>query len=84
MKATLVVNPAIDRVFAAFAQTLIDHGVASIGDFERRMRVVYPSAAAHARSLAAEPVLVWYVYRDGHWVNPRMFAEEPGGQHRDA
>jgi hypothetical protein len=76
MKPILVVNPANDRVFAAFAETLIDHGVLSITEFESRLLTVYPLAAAHARDLAAEPILIWYVYREGHWVNSRSPANE--------
>ena len=68
MKPTLVVNPAYDGVFAAYAQVLVDHGAASSDELERRVRTVYPRAVVHARELAAEPVLIWYVYRDGHWV----------------
>jgi hypothetical protein len=64
MEPILMVNPANDRVFAAFAETHIDHGVLSITEFERRLQTVYPRAAAHARDLAAEPILVWYVYRE--------------------
>ena len=84
MKPLLVVNPANDRVFALFAQTIIDHGVPSIGEFERRLQAVYPQAAAHARDLAAETILIWYVYCEGHWVNSRSFANEPGEQDNDA
>lgn len=57
MKPTLVVNPANDRVFAEFAQILVDHGVPSVGDFERRLQVVYPRAAVHPRELAAELIV---------------------------
>jgi hypothetical protein len=84
MKPILVVNPANDRVFAAFAETLIDHGVLSITEFERRLQTVYPRAAAHARDLAAEPILIWYVYREGHWVNARSLANELGVPEDDA
>ena len=84
MKPILVANPANDRVFAAFAETVIDHGVLSIDEFERRLQTVYPQAAAHARDLAAEPILIWYVYREGHWVNSRSFANELGAPQDDA
>jgi hypothetical protein len=75
MVPTLVVNPADDRVFAAFAQLVVDHGTSSITDFQRRLRSVYPSATVHARELAGEPLQVWYVYRDGHWVRPARLDE---------
>jgi len=84
MEPILMVNPANDRVFAAFADTLIDHGVLSITEFERRLQTAYPRAAAHARDLAAEPILVWYVYREGNWVNARSLANELGVPEDDA
>ena len=75
MVPTLVVNPANDGVFAAFAQLVVDHGASSITDFQRRLRTVYPSATVHARELAGESIQVWYVYRDGHWVRPERPAD---------
>jgi hypothetical protein len=79
MKPILVTNPARDHVFAAFARMLVDHGAASIEDLERRLRGVYPWAAVHARGLAAETVVIWYVYRDGHWVDAPTAADRTGG-----
>jgi len=73
---TLVANPANDRVFADFAQLLVDDGATSVRELERRLRVAYPNAVVHARELAAEPVLIWYVYREGHWV--RAMADTSG------
>jgi hypothetical protein len=70
MKPTLVVNPAGDDVFAAFAEVLV-HDAMSTAELERRLHAVYPRAAVHARELAGESIIVWYVYRDGHWVLPR-------------
>ncbi len=70
LKPTLVVNPTDDGLFAEFAQVLVDDGTVTIGEFERRLRAVYPRAAVHARLLAGEPALIWYVYREGRWVEP--------------
>jgi hypothetical protein len=53
MEPTLVLNPADDG-FTAYAQVLIDEGVASIEEFQRRLRSAYPKAVVHARELAAE------------------------------
>jgi hypothetical protein len=66
----LVTNPAEDDVFAAFARLLVDHGTSSIEELQRRLRVAYPKAVVHPRELVDEPFLIWYVYRDGHWVLP--------------
>jgi hypothetical protein len=79
MVPTLVANPADDQVFAAFAQLVVDHGTSSITDFQRRLRTVYPHATVHARELAGEALLVWYVYRDGHWVRPSRLDIEGTG-----
>jgi hypothetical protein len=78
MRPILVVNPADDAVFAAFAQVLLDHGATSVRELEHRLQAVYPAAAVHARELSAEPFVIWYVYRHGHWVASRPVADTPG------
>jgi hypothetical protein len=83
MKPILVVNPARDDIFGAFAQILLDHGAASIGDLELRLRTVYPRAAVHARELAGETFVIWYVYRDGKWVDAPAGADTTGGLDHD-
>jgi hypothetical protein len=84
MKPTLVVNPADDGVFAAFAHVLVHDGAASIGELERRLRATYPQAAVHARELAGEPIVIWYVYRDGHWIDSRPVTKRSGARANDA
>jgi len=71
MRPTLIVNPANDGVFGAFAEILVDHGVVSIAELERRLRSIYPRAVVHARDLSGESGRLWYVYRDGHWIASR-------------
>lgn len=78
-RPTLIVNPLDDVVFAQFAQLLVDHGVMSAADFELRLRTEYPQATVHARELASETWVVWYVYRDGHWVPTNRVAESGAG-----
>jgi hypothetical protein len=68
-KPTLVVNPVTDAKFAADAQLVIDEGITSIPDFVDRLREAYPRIAVNRREIFAEPVVIWYVYRDGQWVN---------------
>ena len=68
MHPILVMNPAEDDVFTAFADLLVDHGASSAEELEQRLRVAYPDAVVHTRELADEPFLIWYVYRDGHWI----------------
>ena len=89
-KPRLVTNPANDDVFAAYVETLVEHGAASTPDLERRLREVYPRATVHDRALAGERLVVWYVYREGHWVHSQTEqkgsegnAESPRGPARD-
>jgi len=37
-------------------------------ELELRLRRSYPDAVVRPRDLSNEPYVVWYVYRDGHWV----------------
>lgn len=80
-KPTLIVNPIGDQVFAEFAAALVEHGALSTTDLERRLRTVYPSATVHRRELVGEAVLIWYVYRDGRWVDPRAPSPADKGGH---
>lgn len=64
-RPTVIVNPASDEVFAEFTAMLVDHGVTSIWELERRLQAIYPEAAVHARQLDAAPWIVWYIQRDG-------------------
>ena len=79
MKPTVVVNPETDEVFAAFAEMLVEHGAGSAAELERRLRAEYSRATVHSRLLSGEPRTIWYVYRDGHWVNARRAAEQRVG-----
>jgi hypothetical protein len=72
MQPTLVINPADDEVFAGFAHLLVDHGAASTEELEQRLRTVYPETSVHRRELTGESTTIWYVYRDGHWLNSRF------------
>ena len=53
--------------FEDFAMANLDAGI-SIAAFQDALRTRYPRATVRRRELAAELHLVWYVYRDGHWV----------------
>ncbi|HEV8697043.1 MAG TPA: hypothetical protein VGQ89_05060 [Candidatus Limnocylindrales bacterium] len=84
VKPTLIVNPAADRVFAAFAAVLVEHGASSTGDLERRLHTIYPKATVHLRELTGERVVIWYVYRDGRWVDPRAVMTSAEGERQSA
>ncbi|HEY7826799.1 MAG TPA: hypothetical protein VIB99_01120 [Candidatus Limnocylindrales bacterium] len=70
-KPSLVVNPPDDLAFRADAERILDEGVESPVEFADRLRPQYPQIAVHPREIVAEPIVIWYVYRDGHWVNVR-------------
>jgi hypothetical protein len=71
LSPTLVISPSTDEIFAEYAKLAVERGATTIDDLERQLRTVYPRAAVHARELSGEPVVVWYVYRDGHWAGGR-------------
>ena len=79
----LVVNPADDSLFGVFAQVLVNHGASSTGELKRRLRPIYTRAVVHARELSSEPLVIWYVYREGRSVNSHREAHEPGAQRDD-
>jgi hypothetical protein len=67
----LVVNPATDRAFRDFAEDAVQRLERSApAELQRKLRARYPDAVARARDLHGESAVVWYVYRDGHWVMP--------------
>jgi hypothetical protein len=68
-KPTLILNPPGDNIFVSLCETLMDRGIGSINELEHGLRSEYSDAAVHARQLSGEPRRVWYVYRDGRWVN---------------
>jgi hypothetical protein len=64
----LFLNPADDPEFVAAVGRLMEAGIADAGDLQLRLRKSYARAVVRPRGLANEPFVVWYVYRDGHWV----------------
>jgi hypothetical protein len=64
----LFLNPIDDAAFVAEVGRAMGEGVAEAADLEVRLRRAYPNAIVRPRGLSNEPFVVWYVYRDGHWV----------------
>jgi hypothetical protein len=64
----LFLNPTDDAEFAAEVERAMGEGIVDAADLQKRLRAAYPSALVRPRGLANEPFVVWYVYRDGHWV----------------
>ena len=65
---TLIVNPADDADFRRDADAAL-RGGGSAGDLQERLRRDHPRAVVREREIAGEVRVVWYVYRDGHWVS---------------
>ena len=66
-RPTLVTNPADDAAFRDEAEAALQEGQ-STADLQDILRGSYPRAVVRARELAGERQVVWYVYRDGHWI----------------
>jgi hypothetical protein len=67
-RPTLVLSPVADAEFTRFAEAELD--VSDTPEqLQALLRARYPDAVVHARELSDERLLVWYVYRDGHWVS---------------
>lgn len=66
-RPTLVTNPADDADFHDDAEAALDE-VQGVSELQASLRRDYPSTVVRARDLAGERPIMWYVYRDGHWV----------------
>jgi hypothetical protein len=71
-RPTLIVNPADDPEFQAAAVHLTDRGLLEPTVLQDSLRERWPGAVVRPRELAGEHGQIWYVYRDGHWVNPHL------------
>lgn len=65
-RPTLVTNPTDDHAFAAAAVAALREAQTT-AELQAVLRRDYPEAVVRARDLTGDP-LVWYVYREGHWV----------------
>lgn len=69
----LFVNPPDDPSFATAARTALAAGARTPEMLQFALRTDYPLAVVRRRDISAELLVVWYVYRDGHWI-PRRAA----------
>ena len=65
----LILNPRHDEAFVSLAERVVAEGEPSPVTLETQLREKYPKAIVRVRDLSSEAGLVWYVYRDGRWVN---------------
>lgn len=70
-RPVVVRNPSKDSDFAAAIDDLLADGVKDSAGFQERLRVRFPRVLVRPRDLSGERVVVWYVYREGHWVNEK-------------
>ena len=64
----LITNPDHDDEFRSAAYAGLDNGALTPAALQAALRDRYPKAVVHARELSTEPTVVWYVYREGHWI----------------
>lgn len=69
VRPLLVINPVGDARFVRACEALVDAGVTEPEELQASLRDGYPAAVVRPRSLSGEVTVVWYVYRDGHWVS---------------
>ena len=67
-RPVLVVNPHADEAFTALAKRLVGNGADTPTALELELRETHPRARVYERSLSAESVVTWYVYREGTWI----------------
>jgi hypothetical protein len=69
-RPSLITNPADDIAFRDRAEAALQEGQA-VAELQQILRRDYPRAVVRARDIAGERPVVWYVYREGHWVAKR-------------
>ena len=62
-----MINPVSDPAFATAANGALDTSWTSEA-LADALRAQYPAVIVRPRELSGETLIVWYVYRDGHWV----------------
>jgi hypothetical protein len=68
MPPLLVVNPRSDEDFAQTVERLAAAGATTPEALQTELRRTHPKALVRRRTLEAERVETWYVYREGTWV----------------
>ncbi len=69
-RPTLLVNPPTDSHLRMTLDAMLDrYAPATPAELQALVRPEYPRLVVRARQLEHEPVVVWYVYREGYWVS---------------
>ena len=69
MRPILILNPRHDAEFVARVRAIESGGLNAPDDLVEPLRAWYPDIVVRPRELSSEPVVVWYVYRDGRWTS---------------
>ena len=69
-RPVLIINPPGDTAFRALAEAMVADGKSTTDALQRGLRETYPFATVRPRDLSNERTVIWYVYREGHWVPP--------------
>ena len=69
MRRSIMVNPRTDAPFVDAAERALEAAKTpeALAD---SLRERYPHVVVRPRSLSGESFEVWYVYRDGRWIDP--------------
>lgn len=65
----LVINPMTDATFVRTCDAALDLHPTRPEDLQTMLRRRYPRTVVRPRALSGERLVVWYVYREGHWVS---------------
>ena len=69
MRPILILNPRHDTEFVERVRRIEAAGLRAPEDLIEPLRAWYPHIVVRPRELSSEPVVVWYVYRDGRWTS---------------
>jgi hypothetical protein len=64
----VIANPVTDRQFRAVIDGYLAAGGRVPDELEAALRTRWPHAVVRRRELAGERTVVWYAYREGHWI----------------
>jgi len=69
MPPLLIINPPADLEFVRACHAGLVDAAGDPSRLEASLRLLYPAIVVRPRELSGETIVVWYVYRDGHWVS---------------
>ncbi len=71
----LVINPSDDAEFREAVQLALEASGGTTFGLQSVLRSQFPHVIVRARDLHGESMIIWYVYRDGHWRRPHAARE---------